>query len=246
LRETGVLHPDSFKINQQKVKDALAAGKIGMIIDSASSIDDNLEIVQKVNAKAEMANLVPFGHDGGKAVHWSASGFLGFTSIPAKVGKDKERVKELLRILNYFASPVGSEENNFIRYGIEGMHHTFKNDERTQTDLGQKEIGNGSVIALVAEPNRVLYFPEAPGLAQSIQTTLKGVQTMSIDDPTEQLESATWNSKSKELTQLVNDRVLRVVTGQDPVSALDDMVKDWKSRGGELAAKEFAASLKGS
>jgi putative aldouronate transport system substrate-binding protein len=245
LREAGVLHPDSFKMNQQSIKDALAAGKIGMIIDSASSIDDNLEVVLKINPKAEMTNLIPFGHDGGKAVHWSASGFLGFTGIPAKVGKDKEKVKELLRILNYFASPVGSEEYIFIRYGLEGTHHTIRADgEREQNELGKKEIGSGSVIALVAEPNRVLYFPEMPGLAQSVQNTLKAVQPLSLDDPTETAFSATWGNKSRELNQLVNDRVLKILTGQDPVSALDDMVKEFKSRGGDLAAKEFAESIK--
>jgi putative aldouronate transport system substrate-binding protein len=245
LREAGVLHPDSFKMNQQSVKDALAAGKIGMIIDSTSSIDDNLEIVLKINPKAEMANIIPFGHDGGKAVHWGANGFLGFTGIPAKVGKDKEKVKELLRILNYFASPVGSEEYIFIRYGLEGVHHTVNsNGEREQTELGKKEIGNGSVIALVAEPNRVLYFPEMPGLAQSVQNTLKAVQPLSIDDPTETAFSATWGNKSRELNQLVNDRILRILSGQDPVSAVDDMVKEFKSRGGDQTAKEFAESIK--
>jgi len=40
---------------------------------------------------------------------------------------DKERVKELLKILDYFASPLGSEEYYFLNSEIDDLIKEWKN-----------------------------------------------------------------------------------------------------------------------
>ena len=56
----------------------------------------------------------------------SAQASTGIAAIPAKVGKDKERVKELLRVIDYLAAPFGCEEWVFLNYGHEGVHHMMQ------------------------------------------------------------------------------------------------------------------------
>jgi len=38
---------------------------------------------------------------------------------------------------------------------------------------------------------------------------------------------------------------LAIVTGRQPLTALDTYIKDWKSRGGDMIRQEYQQSLKG-
>src|SRR5260370_41716769 len=78
---------------------------------------------RQAEPKAELLGLYPTGPGGSKGVTRNTQGSFGYTAIPATVGKDAERVKELLRVLDYLASPFGSEEWYFLNYGVEGTDH---------------------------------------------------------------------------------------------------------------------------
>ncbi len=169
---------------------------------------------------------MPPGFDGGKATTDLTSGFTGYAAIPAKVGKDKERSKELLRVINYFAAPFGSEEWAFMNYGIEGIHHTVQPDgSRVKTDLGIQEIGD---LNNLCGPLTTYYWP-IPGDAAEAQQATKDILALGIDNPTLGLYSPTASAKGAELNQLRIDRVDAMVTGRDPLSALDTFVKDWRA-----------------
>ncbi len=57
---------------------------------------------------------------------------------------------------------------------------------------------------------------------------------LNVPTPTQLKQAAT-------LQQILDDRVLRIIKGQDPVSAIDDMVKLWMQSGGTQIKKELAA-----
>jgi putative aldouronate transport system substrate-binding protein len=40
------------------------------------------------------------------------------------------------------------------------------------------------------------------------------------------------------------DRMTPIVSGREPLTALDDAIKEWKSRGGDQIRQEFEQSLK--
>ena len=66
----------------------------------------------------------------------------------------------------------------------------------------------------------------------------------SAANPTYGLYSPTAIAKGAELTQLTTDRMVAIITGRDPFSAFDQFVKDWRSRGGDQARKEYEQALK--
>ena len=69
---------------------------------------------------------------------------------------------------------------------------------------------------------------------------------MSIFNPALTAYSQTWVGKQSELTTVINDGINAIVTGREPLTGLDKkIISDWKSRGGDTVAKEFAASIKG-
>lgn len=181
--------------------------------------------------------------EGAKVVPLVPPGFYGFTGIPAKVGKDPSRVKQLLKFADYLAAPLGSEEWIFGWYGIEGVHHTVNaNGDRITNDKATAET-SGLVYAFLSEYR--FFFPNGQGEAEKAQQTSKQILAIGLDNPTLGYDSPTNNSKNAELTQLGLDRVTEIVTGRAPMSSFDTYVKEWRSRGGDQIRKEFEQALSG-
>ena len=62
-------------------------------------------------------------------------------------------------------------------------------------------------------------------------------------DPTSTLYSNTFASKGSILNQLVYNTVGEVVLGRQPVSAIDQLIKDWRSQGGDQIRGEFEQAI---
>ncbi len=246
LYEAGIYHPDAITMSTTQGQDALITGKVGSLWDSLQSAAGGTGIrgrARDTNPAANIIGFVPPGFDGGKAGAHLGTGFFGFTAIPAKVGKDKERVKELLRVLDYYAAPFGSEERIFLQYGIAGIHHTVQPDgTRILTNAGKAEIGE-----LNNQTNNVpaYFFPEAPGDAQLMQNLARDLIAIGVNDPTLGYYSPTNTTKGGELRQLRIDRLNALITGREPLTALDTYIKDWRARGGDQIRKEYQDAIKG-
>ena len=91
----------------------------------------------------------------------------------------------------------------------------------------------------------VLYIPAAPDAVAPAQQMAYEIMKVGIDDPSWPLYSPTYVTKGPELTQFGFDTITPIVTGRQPLSALDDAIKEWKSRGGDMMRQEFEQSLKG-
>jgi putative aldouronate transport system substrate-binding protein len=245
LYENNLIFPDSLTQTRQQTVDNYLAGKYGFISDSITGLPNatgRRAAAQKLNDKANVLPFIAPGFDGGKSNHWLGLGYLGMASIPSKVGRDKEKAKELLRVLDYLSSPFGSEEYNFLNFGIDGVHNEVKSDgSRVINDLGRKDKSD---LPNIAQGQIPLFYPGFPDQPALMQNTIKQLLEIGVANPALNAESNTWNTKSKELAAFLNDRIIRILNGRDQLSAIDDMVKEWKSRGGEQAAKEFALSLK--
>jgi putative aldouronate transport system substrate-binding protein len=247
LVEAGVYFPD-VAANSSQIRDGFRAGRIGAYIDGATSPygrNGTIAALQKLNPAFAVGQIIPPGHDGGTGVtHQPApgNGSSGFIAIPAQVGRDKERVKELLRILDYYAAPFGSEEWVAVRYGIEGVHHTVRPDgTRIGSDLLEKEQGD---LTRLGNPPEVLYYPETPEHAVTAQNVIKDILALVVVDPTEGLISPTATAKRAELGQLQTDRLTAIYLGREPLGAFDTYVREWRSRGGDQIRRELEQALK--
>lgn len=246
LWAAGFIYPDSVSQSKQQSQDNFVAGKYGVWQDSLTGYPGPTgrhATALGINPKSNILPYFPPGFDGGKPASWLGSGYFGYAAIPSKVGKDAAKVKELLGIINWLASPFGSEEYNFYNFGVDGVDNTIQPDgTRVLNDTGKKEIGD---LPKIANAPQVLYYPGFPEQPKVMQDVIQQMLAVGVANPALTAISTTWNSKSKELSQLVEDRIVRIVTGADPIDALDTLIKDWKSRGGTQVAQEFAASIKG-
>lgn len=245
LYDAGGFHPDIASITTAQSRDYFIGSKIGAYNDGIAALADVTGLRVKIKPLTPMANVtafVPPGFDGGAATFHTFPGYNSAAVIPAKVGKDKERVKELLRVLDYFAAPFGSDEYLFLKNGIEGVHHTLGADgTRLRTDVGNAEIGDLSTIC--SNPI-VFYYAGTPDAGPYLQGVTKELLAIGVDNPTTGLFAPTDAAKTGELSQLNRDRLTSIVAGRDPLTAYDAWVKDWRARGGDQIRSEYQQALK--
>ncbi len=243
LYAAGIFHPDATTMTVNQAKDAFFASKVGAYTDGLGGLLGSRGARGKTKGLTPTANVtgwIPMGHDGGKPVYHTFIGYLGFTAISAKVGKDPARLKELLSILNYVAAPFGSEENLFLVNGIEGVHYELKNGVPIANDRGKSEI---AVIPFLAGAAPVAFY-DVPGDAQYMQKMSLDLLTNAIDDPTWGLYSPANVKMGPQLAQSVSDKIVAIVTGREQLSAWDAFLKDYNSRGNDQVRKEYQDALK--
>jgi putative aldouronate transport system substrate-binding protein len=252
LHDAGLYHPDTATMSFEQEESNLLGGKISLQYQGFATFLGNEGIrgrIKKLDPKAQLDGLVLPGADGGDGVTFNGSGAYGFTAISVTAGQNSDRVKELLRLMDYMLAPFASKEQIFLEYGTEGVQHTVSpNGGRTLNDLGAKEIGYFGYFPLIwpfrPEP-QAFFYPDAPGEAEYAQKLAVRILERGIDNPALGLFSQTMADKSAELQQLETDRVGAIIAGRADLSSLDDFIKEWRQRGGDQIRMEFQQQLAG-
>ncbi|HEV7662334.1 MAG TPA: extracellular solute-binding protein, partial [Chloroflexota bacterium] len=120
-------------------------------------------------------------HDGQKPQHFVNAGHFGATAL--KKASSPDRVKELLRILNWLAAPFGSEEDLLLTAGVEGTdYHLDANGNPVLTERGNPDAAY-LPFKYVAQHRPVLYLPDIPQYAQVLHETEKRLLPNAVADP---------------------------------------------------------------
>ncbi|TDD54082.1 hypothetical protein E1286_06125 [Nonomuraea terrae] len=234
LYKSGVFHPDTATLIDNKTqRDALfRSGKLAMVHDGNRAfgiVADDRNLVFDI--------MLPFGKDGGDAVHWTGNGAYAITMI--KKTTDKKRIDMFLKVLDYIAAPFGSRESFVINYGVEGEDYTVKDGVAVLTTRGQREQDLG--LAYIAGGPQVLCNPQgAPGVDKLNYDWQQKVVSTLLDNPAAHLYSQTFNTKGAALEKQMQDAIVAVFLGREPASSLTSAVQKWKAGGGDQMAREYA------
>jgi putative aldouronate transport system substrate-binding protein len=245
LNDAGIFHPDAGSMTIQQAKDGFFGSQFGGYVDGWTAVTQHRDVqhFRKLDPNNPAAViLVPPGFDGGKPAVERSQGFFGMSCIPAAIGKDTERVKELLRIIDYATAPFGSEEYMFLRWGIAGTHYELQNGAPILNDKGRTEIG--ALTAGIGRRNDIFYYPDTPDDARLMQQWNKEQLDFGVENPTYGLFSPTFIAKNSELGTLTTDRIGGIIAGREPLSTFDTFVNEWRSRGGDAMRKEYEQELK--
>lgn len=249
LAEAGLYHPDTPTMTFEQEEGGLLSGAIGLQAQGFATFFGSGGLrgrAKRVNPAAELTGLILPGPDGAPITH-NGSGAYGMTAISSAAAADPARVDELLRILDYLLAPFFSEEQIFLEYGVEGVHHMIEeNGARILTPLGEEEIGLLTYFPLIwssrPEPQG-WFFPDTPGEAEYAQQLAVDILEAGIENPTLGLYSPTFVDKAAELDQLQTERVAAVVSGRADLASLDDFIAEWRSRGGDQIRAEYEEQL---
>ena len=238
--KSGVMHPNAFD-PAQPFKNLFNAGTCA--IDAADGypgwaqyISDNAS-----NPNFKLGLMENYNRDGSKLGQWHyGSGVYSITALKKQNSKDK--IKTILRVLNWLAAPFGTEEYLYRLYGQEGVDHKMTSaGDPVLTKTGT----TNTVIPIryLADAPYTLYQPGRPQDADTQHTYQAAEIPTGIQNPTIGLYSNTAATKNATADANFQDGVNQVIQGRKPFSDLDSLVSTWKSAAGDAMRKEYQDQL---
>ncbi|MEV0291152.1 extracellular solute-binding protein [Kribbella sp. NPDC050820] len=238
LWKSGYIHPDAYSGQNTDLKTRFANGSSPLVQDTFSAWPTYLQKMTAPNAR--IATIPPPKHDGsGMGRTWLGRPAIYVTAISKKA---EPRVETLLSYLNYLATPFGTQEYLFRKYGLAGIHHQMVDGNPVISAKGFSETQLG--LQYEADAPWTIFLPEREGSADAEFNAMKAVCPDAIANPAAGLYSETDVRKGQQLTDAVNQVADDIVQGRKPVSAWRDAVKKWKNDGGDRIADELAQALK--
>ncbi len=241
LQEAGVFYPGSATIGTTAAKTAFNNGSVAAVADGFAGYVDYWNQLAQTKPDVKVRTLVPFGHDGGRATYYLGTGAFAYVVLK-KASSD--RVKEILRVMNFLAAPFGTEEYQLLNFGVKDVDFTVD----PKGNPGKNARGTAEVYApwqYIAAGPPVLYnaYPWGADYVSTAHGQEESLIPLGIKDPTLGLYSTTDSDKRSILDQMVTDRMNDIITGRLPMSAYDQVAGDWRAQGGEQIRKEFQQAL---
>ncbi|MBV9579936.1 MAG: hypothetical protein JO057_15205 [Chloroflexi bacterium] len=235
LYTAGVFHPDSSNYNTISARDAFQARKFAYRYDGLEMYGWRKPPVQ-LSPAPNIQLVKPFGANGGPGIYWYGRPNFGYVVMPNTLSQD--RIKMLLRVLNYMAAPFGTEEDLLLRFGVQDVEWTPDANGSPQfTDKGMTDFMPWRNIVA---PAPVAYLPvtapEFPTLLQQWEMELAAV---GVEDASVGLVSRTYAQKGATANRTLGDGFDDIVTGRRPFSDYDGLVKDWLDAVGTTAKTEY-------
>ncbi|MFB4419738.1 extracellular solute-binding protein [Streptomyces sp. QL37] len=240
LYRAGCFYPGTLQMSgAQKAQytDMFKNGKGAYVYDGMPTyLAPGVGYVAAMRAIDKKYDPRPFVPVGKGAVAWMDNVKLENTHVKKASG---ERVRQVLALADFAASPFGSEEYTLINYGVEGTD--FTRDDRGNPALTEQGTQDVTVPwKFMASAVPAIYSADSEQGVRHVHETFTKMIPMMEQDPTLQYSSPTWDSKgSGSLLTFKLDALKDIIAGRKPMSAYDQLVKDYLAKGGEQARGEF-------
>ncbi|HEV7662333.1 MAG TPA: hypothetical protein VGQ62_02265 [Chloroflexota bacterium] len=241
----GLLHPNTIGSYQNQIQAARSdfiAGRFIVHMDGVGNAwADFWQRGLRNTPPVDSRPITPFpAYDGGRPAHHLTN---GATAVNALKKASPDRVKEILRIMNWLAAPFGSQEDLLMYYGVKDVDYTLDAQHNPlPTPQGVPDASNVP-WRFIARGVQVLYNPGIPDYARIQQAAESRWAPVGVFDATLGYYSATAFSKTRSLDLTFTDGLTDIVAGRRPFSDYDQLVKDWQSAGGEQMRSEFLDSM---
>src|SRR5262249_34722277 len=138
------------------------------------------------------------------------------------------------------AAPFGTQEYHLLNYGLKDTHFTYDaKGNPVLTQKGQDDLNISAAWGFTSVPMPVLFDPIDPEFVKAAYADQHSIAPSFVRDPSAGLYSATNFSKGGGLTRTFSDGLGEIVTGRSPLAALDQLVKDWRTGGGDEMRSEY-------
>lgn len=239
LREAGYFHPDAGTVTIAQTKEQFGSGRIAMYLDGVSAWKAQYDTYGPSTPGLSIDALEPVAHDGGPAPQYLDRGVFSLTAIRKA---EPARVEELLRVLDYFSAPYGSEEYLQVNFGVEGTDHTLNaKGLPTLTDLGKVE--QGVSFFYLGNPAPVLTSADYPQYVEQAYAWQQKVVPTGVPDVTDGFYSDTAQRVNSQLEQAMSDGLKSIISGRG--GDLPSLVTQWRNGGGDTMREELQQAMAG-
>ena len=229
LFEAGVVHPDAVAGNNGDAKTRFESGRTLIANDGIGGWSEALQRNLGSNPGYSQRPMPVFGVNGTdvKIYKGNAASIMSYL----KKTDDEAKIKELLKIADFLASPFGTTEYQLINFGVENEHYTIDGDGLpVSTELAATEL-QPTYIFLIDPPvaNTKVQFP---GYVEASSTWINETAKHFVDPVFYGLniaEPSEYASLATPFTDLEKD----IARGRKSLSDLDAAVETWRKSGGE-------------
>ncbi|HEX8966237.1 MAG TPA: extracellular solute-binding protein [Chloroflexota bacterium] len=238
--DAGYVHPDTPTYVQQQGAQPFYAGKFAMYPTNFFAFGIAWDRLLGINRSFRLNALTAPGFDGGKGTQFQD---WGGNQVTVLKKASPDRIKQVLGVLNYLASPFGTQEYLNLWYGQSGVDFNF--DERGNPVYTQTGQNNVQYIAwqTIISPPAVLFDGVDPGFVKVAHPIETAAHELAVTDPSVGLYSPTSASKGASLTQAMTDGVNQILFGRADIGSLDQLVRDWRANGGDQIRAEYEAAF---
>lgn len=188
--------------------------------------------------------IMPFSANAGGKVQAYNSGGFNATNVMKKASPD--RIKELLRILDFLAKPFGTQEDLLLSFGLQGDDYTFNaNGEPTPSTAGTSRSAYVP-WQYVSDRTYVQYYPGIPGYAAHVFPIEKALvdPNLAVRDASLGLYSPTsYQAATKTGQQTFFDGLNDIMLGRRPMGDYDGLLQTWRSSVGNQLKSEFNEAM---
>jgi putative aldouronate transport system substrate-binding protein len=242
LFTSGLVWPDSIQATNN-VRADFVGKRFAMSPDGQGNswVDFWQRGLTQANPPTHFGMIKPFPADASqKPVHYLGTGFVSM-NVLKKASPD--RIKELLRVLNWLAAPFGSQEDLMLTYGLKDQDYSLdaKGNPRPTPD-GTGRAGYVPWRYLAQHP-WVYYQADIDGFAKASHEAEMATIPLGVDDPTNGFLAPTLYGKGANADMVFWDGVRDVVLSRRPMSDYDQLVSDWKTTAGDQIRKEYTDAM---
>ncbi len=185
--------------------------------------------------------LPPFpAQAGGQAQHYLGPGFIA-TNALKKASPD--RIKELLRVMDFLAAPFGTQEDLLLQYGLQDVHYTL--DGTGKLTLNDKSNVDANYVnwKYMMQHPQVMYVPDIPGFARAEYEAEHFLVAAGVNDPTFGLFSPALGKSGATINRTMLEGITDIIAARRPMADYDQILKDWVGNGGDQIRKELTDGL---
>jgi putative aldouronate transport system substrate-binding protein len=243
LYQGGFVHPTIVAGDTSQDKDLFESGRTLVYTDGGGAWHEAIARQRPSNPAFNMQIFPLFAHDGGRPIVWPNDP----TTIMMFVNKNlpADKVDEMLRIANFAASTIGSEENFLVQYGVDGVHVRRGPDgSPLPTDQGKKEV-TLTYSFLAGRPDSIV-SPDYPDYVQdsykwkaaAARYVDKGpFYGLRVEEPAQLTQAG--------LHKTFDDKVKDILRGRAPLTDLKPALDAWRQGGGDQLRQFYGKLLAG-
>ena len=243
LWAAGLIWPDA--VTPQNSRANFVARKFAMSVEGfGNSWNDFWLRGLAQDPPAHFDLIMPFSTDAKTKVQAYNSGGFNATNVIKKASPD--RIRELLRIVDYLAKPFGTQEDLLLSFGLQGDDYTF--DSRGEPLPTTAGTSRSAYVPwqYISDRAYVQYYPGIPDYAAHVFPIEKALvdPNIAVRDASLGLYAPTsYQAVTVTAQQSFFDGVNDVMLGRREMSEYDGLLKAWQSAVGNQLKSEYSDAL---
>lgn len=222
----GYIHPDSFGTPGQNYT-WWSGGTTALYIQSFSG----WARYAKVNPSWNLGVVRHPKWDGGGFAN-KALGPAGYGAFAALKKSSPQRIRRILQIIDYLASPFGTKEYLLTNYGVGGVDYTLNGTDPIATPTGNADYPQG-ILYCGGQGNVDLYTPGANNILTEAHGYLSAVLPTGVRNSSSGLYSETNVTVGATANKNLADAQSDIIQGRKKISEWDTVVRTWRQQAGD-------------